>query len=44
MERIKDVLALLRVVGLVVAAYTLYDRFDQHPKQNIPRFEERVPG
>jgi hypothetical protein len=37
-ERVKDILALLGVVGILVAAYTLYDRFDQHPKQNIARF------
>jgi hypothetical protein len=38
MEKVKNILALLGVIGILVAAYTLYDRFDQHPKQNIARF------
>jgi hypothetical protein len=38
-ERIEDVLAVLGVLGLIVAGFTIYDRYRQNAKPNIQRFE-----
>jgi hypothetical protein len=41
-ERIKTILAIVGLVGIVAAGFMIYDRFWQHPRPNVPRFESEI--
>lgn len=41
-ERIKTAIAVLGLIGTVAAIFMVYDRFWQHPRPNIPRFESEI--
>jgi hypothetical protein len=43
-DRIKTIIAIVGLAGTVVAGFAIYDRFWQHPRTNIPRFESDIEG
>jgi len=41
-ERIRTTIAILGLVGTVAAGFVIYDRFRQHPRPNVPKFESEI--
>jgi hypothetical protein len=41
-ERINTFLAVLGIVGILASAFVIYDRFWQHSRPNIPKFEREL--